>query len=141
MPGVWPLDTAARAWGAFGSRRNALGFQALRNVCSMNIGLRIRLHQLSPALQADLSRLGALWAQGVECARRALAGRRSFRRVDAFFAPVATRVQSYGLPLPQPAAQYVQRLLDFTPVSEWVSAGIAEPWRDAGHEGRCAGTR
>ncbi len=132
--GVWPLDTAARAWARSAAAEMHSGFQALRNVCSMNIGLRIRLHQLSPALQADLSRLGALWAQGLNAHGGPwLAGDR-FGAVDAFFAPVATRVQSYGLPLPQPAAQYVQRLLDFTPVSEWVSAGIAEPWRDAGHE-------
>jgi glutathione S-transferase len=54
--------------------------------------------------------------------------------VDAFFAPVATRVQTYGLTLPQVAADYAQRLLDLAAVKEWIAAGIAETWRDLPHE-------
>jgi glutathione S-transferase len=132
--GIWPQDRAARAWARSAAAEMHSGFQALRNVCSMNVGVRIRLHRVLPPLQADLSRLGALWIQGLDAHGGPWLAGAGFCAVDAFFAPVATRVQSYGLTLPPRAAQYVQRLLDFAPVQEWVNAGIAEPWRDAAHE-------
>ncbi len=132
--GVWPQEPAARAWARCAAAEMHSGFQALRNECSMSVGLRIRLHRISPSLQADLSRLDALWTDGLDAHDGPWLAGKQFTAVDAFFAPVATRVQTYGLALSQPAAQYVQRLLDLTPVVEWMDAGIAEPWRDAGHE-------
>jgi glutathione S-transferase len=132
--GVWPQDPATRAWARSAAAEMHSGFQSLRNVCSMNVGVRIRLHRLLPPLQADLSRLAALWVQGLDAYGGPWLAGNEFGAVDAFFAPVATRMQTYGLALPPRAAQYVQHLLDFAPVREWVDAGIAEPWRDAAHE-------
>ncbi|MEO6080991.1 MAG: glutathione S-transferase family protein [Steroidobacteraceae bacterium] len=132
--GVWPQDLAARAWARSAAAEMHSGFQALRTVCSMNVGLRVRLHQVSPPLQAELLRLNALWSEGLNSHGGPWLAGKQFGAVDAFFAPVATRLQTYGLSLPQIAAQYAQRLLDFAPVSEWVNAGINEPWRDAAHE-------
>jgi glutathione S-transferase len=132
--GVWPQDPAARAWARSASAEMHSGFQALRNVCSMNVGLRVRLNEISEALNADLSRLQALWTAGLDAHGGPWLGGGSFTGVDAFFAPVATRVQTYDLPLTQRAAEYVQQLLEFPAVKEWVTAGIAEPWRVASHE-------
>jgi glutathione S-transferase len=132
--GVWPLNAAARAWSRSAAAEMHAGFQALRNECSMNAGLRVRLHRMPDALQADLSRLAALWTAGLDLHHGPWLTGENFTAVDAFYAPVATRVQTYGLRLPQSAAQYAQRLLDFAAVKQWVNAGIAEPWRDAAHE-------
>ncbi len=132
--GVWPQDPVARAWARSAAAEMHAGFQALRSECSMSVGLRIRLHRVSPALRADLTRLEALWTEGLQAHGGPWLTGGQFTAVDAFFAPVATRVQTYGLALSQPAAQYVQQLLHFPPVVEWIDAGIAEPWRDAGHE-------
>lgn len=132
--GIWPKDPAARAWARSASAEMHSGFQTLRNVCSMNVGLRVRLHGISEALHADLSRLQALWTAGLDAHGGPWLGGASFTAVDAFFAPVATRVQTFDLPLTQRAASYVQRLLQFPAVKEWVDAGVAEPWRDASHE-------
>jgi glutathione S-transferase len=131
---AWPRDPAVRAWARSASAEMHSGFHALRNECSMSVGLRVRLHRISDPLQADLSRLAELWKTGLDMHGGPwLAGNR-FTIVDAFYAPVATRLQTYGLVLPPPAAHYAQRLLDFAAVKEWVNAGIAEPWRDAAHE-------
>ncbi len=132
--GVWPQQPAARAWARSAAAEMHSGFQALRNLCSMNIGVRVRLHTMEPSLQADLARLDALWSEGLDAHGGPWLAGNSFTAVDAFFAPVATRVQTYGLPLQQTAARYVQGVLDFAPVKEWMDAGIAEPWRDAAHE-------
>ncbi|MEO8314849.1 MAG: glutathione S-transferase family protein [Pseudomonadota bacterium] len=132
--GVWPVDPGARAWARSAAAEMHSGFQTLRNVCSMSVGLRVRLHEISETLQAELSRLAELWTWGLAAHGGGWLAGDNFTAVDAFFAPVATRVQTYGLPLPAKAAEYAQRLLDFEPVKEWVAAGIAEPWRDAAHE-------
>jgi glutathione S-transferase len=132
--GVWPADAGARAWARSAAAEMHSGFFALRNDCSMSVGIRLKLHQLRPAVQADLDRLAALWAEGLARHGGPFLGGAAFTAVDAFFAPVATRIQTYGLAVPQPAADYVQRLLAVPAVQEWIAAGIAETWRDAPHE-------
>lgn len=133
-PGVWPADARARAWARSASAEMHSGFFALRNDCSMCVGIRLKLHRLRPEVQADLDRLAVLWEEGLACHGGPFLGGGSFTAVDAFFAPVATRVQTYGLPLPAVAADYVQRLLAVPAVEEWIAGGLAEPWRDAPHE-------
>jgi glutathione S-transferase len=132
--GVWPADATARAWARSAAAEMHSGFFALRNDCSMSVGIRLKLHQLRPAVQADLDRLAALWAEGLARHGGPFLGGAAFTAVDAFFAPVATRIQTYGLAVPHPAADYVQRLLAVPAVQEWIAAGIAETWRDAPHE-------
>jgi glutathione S-transferase len=131
---VWPVYAVARAWARCAAAEMHSGFSALRNVCSMSVGQRVRLHRLTPALQADLSRLQALWQDGLARYGGPFLAGNQFTAVDAFFAPVATRVQTYGLTLAPAAADYAQRLLGLTAVQEWIAAGIAETFRDAGHE-------
>ena len=48
--GVWPAERVARAWARSAAAEMHSGFQALRNVCGMNCGLRIRLHEIDAAL-------------------------------------------------------------------------------------------
>ena len=132
--GVWPADAAARAWARCACAEIHAGFTGLRSHCSMNCGIRVRLPGIAADLQRDLDRLEALWAEGQ---RRFggpfLAGPR-FSAVDAFYAPVAFRIQTYTPPLSAPAMAYAQRLLDLPGMRSWYAAGLAETWRDAGHE-------
>ncbi|MEJ0099812.1 MAG: glutathione S-transferase family protein [Pseudomonadota bacterium] len=132
--GVWPENAKARAWARSAAAEMHSGFTALRNDCSMSVGVRIKLHELGAGLQADLARLAELWSDGLSRFGGPYLGGAAFSAVDAFFAPVATRVQTYGLPLPAQAASYVGRLLDEPVVVEWIAAGIAENFRDPGHE-------
>ena len=43
-PGVWPKDDDARAWARSASAEMHSSFGALREICSMNCGVRIQLH-------------------------------------------------------------------------------------------------
>lgn len=53
----------------------------------MNCGLRVRLFETPPALQADISRLEELWKEGLRCfGGPYLAGER-VTAVDAFMHP------------------------------------------------------
>jgi glutathione S-transferase len=54
--------------------------------------------------------------------------------VDAFFAPVAFRAQTYGLELEASAARYVATLLALDSMREWYAAGIQETRRDLAHD-------
>ncbi len=132
--GVWPADPAARAWARSAAAEMHSGFGDLRNDCSMSVGVRMRLHHVSDQLLADLRRLTELWRDGLARHGGPFLGGRTFGAVDAFFAPVATRVQTYALPLQREAMSYVERLLAFPPVREWIEAGIAETIRDEPHE-------
>ena len=64
----------------------------------------------------------------------AVVGGKAFSAVDAFYAPVAFRVQTYGLKLSDSAAAYAQRLRDLPAMREWYAAGLAENFRDAEHD-------
>jgi glutathione S-transferase len=133
-PGVWPTDVNARAWARCAAAEMHSGFQALRNTCGMNCGIRVKLNAQSDALKKDLARIGELFVEGLgKFGGPFLAGPK-FGAVDAFFCPVAFRVQSYGLELPAAAAQYVQRLLALPSMKRWYEAALAEPFRDQDHE-------
>jgi glutathione S-transferase len=132
--GVWPAEAAARAWARCAAAEMHSGFQALRNTCGMNCGLRIRLHSMDAALDRDLRRLERLWADGLSrFGGPFLAGPR-FSAADAFFAPVAFRLQTYDPPLDADARRYVAQLLALPSLQHWYTAALAETWRDAEHE-------
>jgi glutathione S-transferase len=133
-PAVWPSDAAARAWARCASAEMHSGFGALRQQCSMSCGLRIRLHEIGAELAADVARIDELWSEGLgRFGGPFLAGAR-FTAVDAFYAPVAFRVQTYGLALGPAAAAYVDRLLALPSMQRWYAEALAEPWRDTPHE-------
>jgi glutathione S-transferase len=136
--GVWPEAPVARAWARSAASEMHAGFAALRGICPMNCGIRVRLHDVPAALALDLARVEALWLDGLDrFGGPWLAGGR-FTAVDAFFAPVAFRVQSYGLALGPRASSYVQQLLALPGMTRWYAAALAEPWREPQHEAEAA---
>lgn len=136
-PGVWPEQSAARVWARSATAEMHAGFVTLRTQCPMNCGIRVRLHEIGPALKADLARLEELWCDGLDKFGGPLLAGDAFTAVDAFFAPVAFRVQTYGLPLGEAAQAYVTRLLQCPSLQAWQQQALAEPWREPGHEAAC----
>jgi glutathione S-transferase len=157
-PAVWPSDPVARAWARSAAAEMHSGFAALRQHCSMSCGVRIRLHRCSaalgrafhahrcsaalgrafhahpPALARDVARIEALFAEGQTRFGGPFLAGASFSAVDAFFAPVAFRVQTYALALSDLAAAYVARMLALPGMQQWYAEALAEPWRDEMHE-------
>lgn len=128
--GVWPQDTAARAWARCATAEMHAGFSALRNECQMNCGIRVKLNSISPGLQQNLTRLDELWSEGLGRYHGPFLAGDSFSAVDAFFAPVAFRVQTYDLAFSEPAKAYVQRLLELDAMRDWYDAALRETWRN-----------
>jgi glutathione S-transferase len=132
--GVWPSDEAARAWARCASAEMHAGFSVLRNLCPMNVGVRVRMHPPQPALAADIARIDELWSEGLRRFGGSwLAGDR-FTAVDAFFAPVAFRVQTYGITLGEAARGWCERLLAMPSMRAWQTDALAERWREPAHE-------
>jgi glutathione S-transferase len=100
----------------------------------MNCGLRIKLHQQSAPLLRDLARLDELINEGLEKFGGPYLAGNSFTAADAFYAPVAFRIQSYGLTLSTPAMQYFQLLLALPAMQDWYQQALAEPWLDRTHD-------
>ena len=139
-PGVWPGDPRARAWARCAAAEMHAGFAVLRTRCTMNCGLRVRLHDMPAALQHDIARIAELWGQGLAGFGGPFLAGPTFTAVDAFFAPVAFRVQTYGLTLGKAQDAYAARLLDLAAMREWEAAALAEPWREPGHEAEAGET-
>ncbi|MDH5255666.1 MAG: glutathione S-transferase family protein [Gammaproteobacteria bacterium] len=133
-PGVWPADGGARAWARCAAAEMHSGFAALRGTCTMNCGLRIRLREVTPALQRNLDRIGELWNEGLDRFGGPWLTGASFTAVDAFYAPVAFRVQTYDLRLGGAANAYASRLLALPAMQEWYAAALKETWRENAHE-------
>jgi glutathione S-transferase len=131
---VWPAETVARAWARSAAAEMHSGFFALRDACTMNCGIRVRLATVSPALQGDLTRLEELWADGLGRFGGPFLTGAKFCAADAFYAPVAFRIQTYEPPINEAARRYAAQLLALPAMSDWYTAGIAETWRDEPHE-------
>jgi len=132
---VWPRDSRARAWARSAAAEMHSGFDELRRSCTMTCGQRVRLNEKPSALARDITRLGALWNDGLARFGGPFLAGNAYTAVDAFFAPVAFRVQTYSLDVDPLGAAYATRLLQLPSLREWYAAALAEKWRDAAHEG------
>ncbi|MCO4746424.1 MAG: glutathione S-transferase [Proteobacteria bacterium] len=133
-PEVWPADGSARAWARSATAEMHSGFSALREQCSMTVGQRIRLHEVPPELERDLRRLEALLSDGLTRFGGPWLAGPAFTAVDAFYAPVAFRWQTYQLDLSSPVASYFKRLLAHPHMQTWEASALAETLRDDPHD-------
>ena len=133
-PKVWPQDSEARAWARCAAAEMHAGFSALRNECPMSCGVRVQLHSVSPTLQHDIKRINELWNEGLDRFDGPFLAGDSFCAVDAFFAPVAFRIQTFNLSLGSNARAYAQRLLDLENMRGWYEAAVKETWRESSHD-------
>jgi glutathione S-transferase len=136
--GVWPSDGDARAWAVCAAAEMHGGFAALRNERTMNVGVRVDPVRGSDALDRNVARVTELWAEGFDRFGGAWLAGADFTAVDAFFAPVAFRVRTYGIDVGPQGLAWVERIIAHPAMREWEDAALAETWREAGHEAELA---
>ncbi len=136
--GVWPSDDGARAWAVCAAAEMHGGFAALRNERTMNVGVRVDPVPGSDALDRNVARITELWAEGLDRFGGAWLAGADFTAVDAFFAPVAFRVRTYGIDVGPQGLAWVERIIAHPAMREWEDAALAETWREAGHEAELA---
>ena len=125
--GLWPVDPAARMMARYISAEMHSGFTALRGDCPMNLLLSYADSQPSKEVLADLARLEDIWARAR--GRFGAGGPWLFGRytaADAFFAPVATRIAPYNLPVSEDAAAYAAAHLADPSFRRWRAMGVAQ---------------
>lgn len=132
--GVWPDDVKARAWARCAAAEMHSGFLALRQDCPMNCAIRVNLHKVSAKLQSNISRLDELLSEGLQRFGGPFLAGKHFTVVDAFYSPVAFRVQSYRLDLSDAVADYMKHLLSSDSMVDWQESAYAEPWLEESHE-------
>lgn len=131
--GVWPTAPDARAWAQCAVCEMHSGFSALRNDCTMNVGVRVTPKPMSDALKADVARIRELFEEGLAKFGGPWLAGADFTAVDAFFAPVAFRIRTYGLDVGAGQA-WVDHILAHPAMLEWERQALAESWREVGHE-------
>lgn len=127
--GIWPIDAAARAMARSASAEMHSGFTALRGAWPMN--LKRAGSPLAPAAEvaADIARIVALWS---DCRARFGSGGPflfgAWSAADAMFAPVVSRLTSYGAPLDADTAAYCTAVMGHPLMQEWAEMAAAETW-------------
>ncbi len=127
---LWPVDRAQRARARSACAEMHAGFGALRSHCGMNIEADLHaqgqlLWRDKPALRADVTRVVQLWSSLLESqGGPMLFG--EFGIADAYFAPVGTRIRTYGLPVPPAISAYIDRVQALPGVKAWIDAARAE---------------
>jgi glutathione S-transferase len=132
--GIWPADQAAKAWAQCAVTEMHGGFSALRNDCTMNVGVRVKPKPMSAGLKRDVARITELWAQGMDSFGGPFLAGPHFTAVDAFFAPVAFRVRTYGMDVGHAGQAWVDHMLMLPAMLAWEKDALTESWREAGHE-------
>ena len=135
--GVWPEACAARVFAQSAVCEMHGGFAALRNDCTMNVGVRVRPVPMRAELVRDVARVRALFEEGLDRFGGPWLAGAAFSVVDAFFAPVAFRIRTYGLDVGRGQA-WVDHILAHPAMLDWERQALAETWREESHEAELA---
>ena len=124
--GLWPDDPKARAIARVLAAEMHAGFTALRAYCPMN--LRVSYKDCAPPdpVLADLRRLETIWAWARQQTGSLVWLCGNYSAADAFYAPVASRIATYNLPLAAPAMDYVRAQLSHAPFRRWRAMGLVD---------------
>lgn len=124
--GIWPADPKARAVARVLAAEMHAGFTALRSHCPMNLRASYTTCEPPEAVLADLARLETLWGWAWEQTGSAVWLAGEYSAADAFFAPVATRIATYNLPVSARAMDYVQAHLAHPSFRRWRAMGLVD---------------
>jgi glutathione S-transferase len=124
---LWPADPVARRTARAICAEMHSGFQGVRGAMPMNIRGSYPGKGLNPRSQADIVRIVEIWTS---CRERFGKGGTllfgKFSVADAFYAPVASRFQTYRVEVPPVARAYCEAVLALPAVREWSDAGRRE---------------
>jgi glutathione S-transferase len=124
---IWPADRRDRALARAAASEMHAGFGALRSAAPMNLRASHPGKVDLDAVRRDLHRVETLWGD--------LLGRSggpylfgAFTAADAMYAPLATRLRTYELPVSDMAGRYVEAIYALPAFQDWLGQALQEPW-------------
>ncbi len=124
---IWPEDIKDRALARAASAEMHAGFSALRSHAPMNLRASHPGKVSADSIRKDLHRLEMLWGGLLEKSGGPfLFG--AFTAADAMYAPVATRIRTYSLPVSDLASGYVEAIYSLPAFQSWLALALKEPW-------------
>jgi glutathione S-transferase len=123
--GLLPTDPIARAEAQSIIAEMHSGFTALRGACPMNLRTAWADFAPSDEVLADVAHIETIWTRALNRSGGPfLYG--TFTLADAFYAPVATRLLTYGLPMSPAAAAYAKAVTTHPAFLSWRAEGLVE---------------
>jgi glutathione S-transferase len=141
---LWPRASADRARARSICAEMHSGFGNLRTLCGMNIEASLadvgaQLLKDNPGLQGEVDRIVQMWTDLLD-ARGGPMLFGAFTNADAYFAPVGTRIKTYGLPVPPSISAYIERVQALPGIKAWIDDALAEkdflPFEEPYRKGR-----
>ncbi|SOD30232.1 glutathione S-transferase [Variovorax sp. YR752] len=128
---LWPRSAADRARARSVCAEMHSGFGGLRNHCGMNIEASLpevgaRLLKEVPEVASDLARIVQMWSGLLDTHGGPMLFGAEFGIADAYFAPIGTRIKTYGLPVPAHITAYIERVQALPGVKAWIDDALAE---------------
>ena len=125
--GIWPADIAERARARAAAAEMHAGFSALRSHAPMNLRASHPGKVNPDSVAKDLRRVEVLWGELLGSSGGPfLFG--AFTAADAMYAPLATRLRTYALPVSDVAAGYVEAIYGLPAFQDWLAQALREPW-------------
>ena len=123
---LWPADPKARAVARVLAAEMHAGFVALRSHCPMNLRVSYTTCEPPAEVLADLARLETIWTWAWQQTGSEVWLAGAYSAADAFFAPVASRIATYNLPVSARAMEYVQAHLAHPSFRRWRAMGLVD---------------
>lgn len=123
---LWPRDARLRALARAAAAEMHSGFTHLRTQMSFGLGTGDEAGTLTEETQGEIARIFSIW-DGLRTASQSttfLCGQ--FGIVDAMFAPVVFRFRRYGVGVPPTLQSYVDQVLAYGPVQQWMKNAAEE---------------
>ncbi|KKC39351.1 hypothetical protein WH87_03805 [Devosia epidermidihirudinis] len=124
---IWPEDISQRAQARAAAAEMHSAFQSIRSHAPMNLRGSHPGRVNVDTIAKDLHRIETLWGGLLtQSGGPFLFG--EFTAADAMFAPVASRIRTYALPVSDLAAAYVEAIYSLPAFQEWLAMARKEPW-------------
>jgi glutathione S-transferase len=126
--GLLPVDRAARAHCRAICGEMHSGFTSLRSALPMNLKGRFPKYKVWSRAMTDIERVLQIWSDCLSTYGGPYLFGAKPGMADAMYAPVVTRLATYGVAITDPAcAAYGAAILALPEMAEWAKAALAEP--------------
>ena len=125
--GVWPRNAFDRARARSVCAEMHSGFGALRAHMPVNVEASLPGLGWNVQVQDDIDRIVGIWSELRDAHAQSgpfLFG--AYGAADAFFAPVASRFQTYQVGLPKQCQDYARAVLESASMRQWTEAALTE---------------